>query len=255
MLVAEYLPALHRRRPRGRAPASRKALADAWPHSRPAPSKPLAPARGRLAAPTDSDALLSLSDAATLGGLRAFGDRLAVRQRFHDDDDPSPSSAGGTTGSRRSSPPWNRRASMRSASRWLAGIAKNLLAHPGAEHDGLRWLAFEAFSGRPAPPSKAELAAAVRSGVAAATARRLATPRERAGRSAALCRSRGPVGARGRALMFRRPAPRMRTGTASRCRAATWRSVNCRNAATRARRLRPSRRSGARRRTLGRRDR
>ena len=32
---------------------------------------------------------------------------------------------------------------MRSASRWLAGVAKNLLAHPGADDDGVRWLAFE----------------------------------------------------------------------------------------------------------------
>jgi cobaltochelatase CobT len=41
-------------------------------------------------------------------------------------------------------------------------MAKNLLAHPGAEHDGLRWLAFETFSGRPAPSSKAEMTSAVR---------------------------------------------------------------------------------------------
>jgi len=32
------------------------------------------------------EAMLALSDAATVGGLRAFGDRLAIRQRFHDPD-------------------------------------------------------------------------------------------------------------------------------------------------------------------------
>jgi cobalamin biosynthesis protein CobT len=37
-----------------------------------------------LAGVPDADATLTLSDAATLGGLRAFGDRLAVSERFHD---------------------------------------------------------------------------------------------------------------------------------------------------------------------------
>src|SRR5262245_49472177 len=32
----------------------------------------------------DADRLLDRSDAATIGGLRAFGDRLALRRRFHD---------------------------------------------------------------------------------------------------------------------------------------------------------------------------
>src|SRR5262249_13088817 len=46
--------------------------------------------------------------------------------------------------------------------RWLIGIAKNLVAHPGAEQDGPRWLAFEILSGRPAPPEKAAFVARVR---------------------------------------------------------------------------------------------
>ena len=114
-----------------------------------------------LGGSADSEAMLSLSDAATLGGLRAFGDRLAVRQRFHDD-----------AIHRRYQPEEGPAAEMFAAleqarldalgAGWLAGIAKNLLAHPGAEQDGLRWLAFEALSGRQAPPGKAELAAAVR---------------------------------------------------------------------------------------------
>jgi cobaltochelatase CobT len=38
--------------------------------------------------------------------------------------------------------------------RWLPGIARNLVSHPGADSDGLRWLAFEILSGTPAPPQK-----------------------------------------------------------------------------------------------------
>ena len=26
---------------------------------------------------------------------------------------------------------------------WLSGVARNLMAHPGADNDGVRWLAFE----------------------------------------------------------------------------------------------------------------
>jgi cobaltochelatase CobT len=46
---------------------------------------------------------------------------------------------------------------------WLPGIARNLLAHPGADDDGVRWLVFEAVSGRPAPNDKASLTARVKS--------------------------------------------------------------------------------------------
>jgi cobaltochelatase CobT len=103
---------------------------------------------------------LALSDAATVGGLRAFGDRLAIRQRFHDAriyqaHQPA------------EKPAVDVFAALEDARldalgvRWLEGVAKNLLAHPGAEHDGLRWLAFEIFSGRPAPSGKDAMAADV----------------------------------------------------------------------------------------------
>ena len=46
---------------------------------------------------------------------------------------------------------------------WLPGVARNLMAHPGADNDGVRWLAFESLSGRPAPPEKTELVTAVTS--------------------------------------------------------------------------------------------
>jgi cobalamin biosynthesis protein CobT len=44
---------------------------------------------------------------------------------------------------------------------WLLGVAKNLLAHPGAENDGVRWLAFEVLGGHKAPREKTTLVEAV----------------------------------------------------------------------------------------------
>src|SRR5262245_33261930 len=114
-----------------------------------------------LDGPGNADAILARADAATLGGLRAFGDRLALRQRWHDD-----------RVERRHRPGESPAAEIFDAlelarldaigARALAGIAHNLLAHPGADRDGLRWLAFEAFASRPAPAGKSALAAAVR---------------------------------------------------------------------------------------------
>ena len=107
------------------------------------------------------EARLALSDAATIGGLRAFGDRLAIRQRFHDE------------AVHQAHQPAEKRAADLFAAledarldalgvQWLAGVARNLLAHPGAQNDGLRWLAFEIFSGQPAPGSKNAMVARVR---------------------------------------------------------------------------------------------
>jgi cobaltochelatase CobT len=106
------------------------------------------------------EATLALSDAATVGGLRAFGDRLAIRQRFHDPDV-----------HRRHQPADTRAADLFAAledarldaigARWMAGIARNLLAHPGGADDGARWLAFGILAGRPAPPGKDVLAVGV----------------------------------------------------------------------------------------------
>lgn len=91
------------------------------------------------------------SNAATLSGLRAHGDRLALQRRFH-----------------RATIHDAHRPPDRAASdlydglelarldalgvRWLPGIARNLLAHPGLNPDGARWLAFQHFSGTNAPP-------------------------------------------------------------------------------------------------------
>ena len=105
------------------------------------------------------EAMLGLSDAATVSGLRAFGDRLAVRQRFHE-----------SSVYQRLQPAEQPAAALFAALEdarldalgvgWLAGVARNLLAHPGAADDGVRWLAFEIFSGRRAPHGKDALAAA-----------------------------------------------------------------------------------------------
>ncbi len=51
---------------------------------------------------------------------------------------------------------------------WLRGVAHNLLAHPGKDADGLRWLCFELCSGLPAPPEKTALVARVRQGLSPA---------------------------------------------------------------------------------------
>lgn len=104
----------------------------------------------------DAEAAVAGAGAATTGGLRAFADRFAVRQRFHD-----PAVA---AQHRLSEPAAQAIADALEEARldaigvdWMPGIARNLLAHPGAADDGLRWLAFEVFSGRRAPAIKEPL--------------------------------------------------------------------------------------------------
>jgi cobaltochelatase CobT len=104
---------------------------------------------------------VAYSTASTLGGLRAFADRVALRTRFHDEHvhrfhEPAESHAARVFADLEDA-----RLDAHGVS-WLPGIARNLLAHPGAEDDGVRWLAFEAFSGRSAPPEKLAAVAAAR---------------------------------------------------------------------------------------------
>ena len=111
--------------------------------------------------PDDADAILSRADAATLSGLRAAGDRLALRTRHHADAihqelRPSDTLAAGIFDALELA-----RLDALGA-RWLEGVATNLLAHPGRESDGLRWLAFEFLSGREAPKEKRSLVHALR---------------------------------------------------------------------------------------------
>ena len=114
-----------------------------------------------LVAIDNVDALLAESNAATHSGLRAFADRVVLQRRFHD-----------AAIHQRHQPDDGAAANLFDAveqarldalgSNWLPGIAQTLLAHPGAEDDGIRWLVFEAVSGRPAPREKTALAARVK---------------------------------------------------------------------------------------------
>ena len=109
----------------------------------------------------DADTLIGQSNAPTHSGLRAFADRLALQRRFHD-----------ASVHRHHRPGDGEAADLFDAieqarldslgARWLPGIAHNVVAHPGADDDGVRWLAFEMMSGRTAPPEKSALAANVR---------------------------------------------------------------------------------------------
>ena len=113
-----------------------------------------------LAQQPDADAPLASATAATLSGLRAFADRLALRRRFHDARAHSahrPEHA--HAGTLFDLLELARLDAI--GARWLAGVARNLVSHPGLDDDGLRWFAFEHLSGRPAPPEKASLVAAV----------------------------------------------------------------------------------------------
>jgi cobaltochelatase CobT len=101
-----------------------------------------------LAGEAGAGIALAAGGAATLGGLRAHGDRQALRLRHHDSrvyrqhrpDDPRAAIACDALEQARLDA---------LGARWLRGVAQNLTAHPGADPDGLRWLAFELFGGHP----------------------------------------------------------------------------------------------------------
>jgi len=105
-----------------------------------------------LAGVPDADAGLDAAETGSIGGLRAHADRLAIRRRFHD-----------AAIDRAHRPQDDRAAAVFAAleqarldalgASWLAGVAHNLLAHPGRDRDAVRWLAFEALSERQAPAS------------------------------------------------------------------------------------------------------
>jgi cobaltochelatase CobT len=127
-----------------------------------------------------ADALLAQSNAATHGGLRAVADRIVLQRRFHDAGIhqrhlPEDGDAAALFDAVEQA-----RLDALGAS-WLPGIASNLLAHPGADDDGVRWLVFEAISGRPAPRDKQPLTARVRADLPADLTEGLARLRDCAG--------------------------------------------------------------------------
>ena len=126
-----------------------------------------------LAEASDADAALGTSAAATLGSLRAAGDRLALRRKFHD-----------PAVHQRHRPAHPLAAAIFDALElarldalgvsWLKGVARNVTAHPGNDDDAPRWLAFEEFAEASAPPNKTSLVLALRNRMPADAIERLA---------------------------------------------------------------------------------
>jgi cobaltochelatase CobT len=103
-----------------------------------------------LAESADTDAAFGAIDAMTVGSLRAFADRVALRHRFQDSGTylqrrPAGAAAAGIYDA------LTRARLDALGACWLRGVARNLLAHPGQNDDGVRWLAFEAFARQDAP--------------------------------------------------------------------------------------------------------
>lgn len=114
-----------------------------------------------LAESPDADADVLGSAAVTIGPLRARADRAALRARWHDAAvHASQRPVDAVAASLYESLALARLDAL--GVDWLAGMAANLLGYPGTDDDGLRWLAFECFSGRPAPKEKTALVAAAR---------------------------------------------------------------------------------------------
>jgi len=120
------------------------------------PLRSVAACARALAGVQRAEELLAESNAATHSGLRAFADRLVLQRRFHDAaihhaQQPDDADAVTLFDSIEQA-----RLDALGAS-WMPGIARNLVAHPGADDDGVRWLVFEALTGMPAPALKIEL--------------------------------------------------------------------------------------------------
>jgi cobaltochelatase CobT len=148
------------------------------------PLRAIAACARALADVDNADALLAQSNAATQSGLRAVADRIVLQRRFHD-----------AAIHQRHQPAEEDAAALFDAveqarldalgAGWLPGIASNLLAHPGADDDGVRWLVFEAISGRPAPRDKQPLTARVQAALPPALAEGLTRLRDCAGTQSA----------------------------------------------------------------------
>ena len=115
-----------------------------------------------LAGADDADTAIAQADAATIGGLRAHGDRLALRARFHDPRLHARHQPADARASQLFTALEQARLDAIGAL-WLRGVARNLVEHPGSHPDGLRWLAFETLSGLAAPKEKAAAIVRLRS--------------------------------------------------------------------------------------------
>jgi cobaltochelatase CobT len=125
----------------------------------------------------DAESALAQTHAATVGALRAFADRFALQRRFHDL---------GTHHRHRPADPvqatWFDAVEQARldvlGTRWLPGMAHNLVAHPGLEDDGLRWLTFALLSGLQSPDTKRRLVEIVRSALSPLAVQELSALRE-----------------------------------------------------------------------------
>ena len=93
---------------------------------------------------------LPTGQARGLAALRAIGDRVAVREQFHDSTcheacRPLEPAAAGLFDALEEA-----RLDVRGL-KWLPGVAVNLMGHPGLRPQLIRWLAFEVLAGRAAP--------------------------------------------------------------------------------------------------------
>ena len=114
-----------------------------------------------LAGVPNADAALARSDAVTIGPLRAFADRAALRRRLRNESIEATHRPVDATASALYDALSDARLDAIGV-HWLAGVAANLLAYPGLDDDGLRWLAFECLSGVSAPREKTDLVAQAR---------------------------------------------------------------------------------------------
>jgi len=118
-----------------------------------------------LAESPETDSAFGSFDAMTVGSLRAFADRAALRQRFQD---PATYLHWRPTGPAATIYDAISLARLDAlGARWLRGIARNLLAHPGTDDGGVRWMAFEAFSGQQAPEDRQAAAQRIRAALGA----------------------------------------------------------------------------------------
>lgn len=119
-----------------------------------------------LGGAADADVAVRQSTATTLGPLRAGGDRAALRRRFLDER----IEAAHRPRTPEAAALFDALSAARLdalGARWLAGVARNLLAYPGRDDDGVRWLAFECFAGRRGPAEKLLSIDAARSALSA----------------------------------------------------------------------------------------